>query len=73
MPVSIFRLHILFSHNKCCLFVARHRGMYHRLSELDTAIADAFRDTAQQIRDNEHTRCEKMVRVCEKWKSGFNS
>ena len=46
MPVSIFHVYVPFSHNKCCLFVARRRGTYRRLSELDTAIADAFRDRA---------------------------
>jgi len=73
MPVSIFHAYVPFSHNKCCLFVARRRGTYRRLSELDTAIADAFRDRARRIRDDEHTRFGKTVRVSEKWKPAFNS
>ena len=73
MPVSIFHVYVPFSHNKCCLFVARRREMYCRLSELDTAIADAFRDRERRIRDDEHTRFAKTVRVSEKWKPAFNS
>ena len=58
MPFSIFCLDVLFSHNKRCLFVARRRGMYCRL-ELDTAITDTFRDSAREMRDDEHTRYKK--------------
>ena len=73
MLVSIFHIYIPFSRNKCCLFVACRRGMYCRLSELDTAIADAFCNRVQQIRNDELTRSAKTVCVSEKWKMGFNS
>jgi len=74
MLVSIFRVDVTFSHNKCCSFVGYRRETYRRLSELDTAIiADAFRDRARRIRDDEHTRFAKTVRVSEKWKPAFNS
>ena len=70
MPV---RLHVPLSHNECCLFVTRCRGMHRKHSELDTAIADVFRDSAQRMRDDEHTRFTKTVRVSEKWRPAFNS
>ena len=47
MPVSIFHVHVPFS-RKCCLLIGRRRETYRRLSELDTAIADAFRDSARR-------------------------
>ena len=71
MAVSIFHVYVQFSHNKCGLFVARRRGTYRRLSDHDTAIADAFRDRARRIRDDEHTRFAKTVRVREKWDTGI--
>ena len=73
MPFSILCLDVLFSHNKRCLFVARRRETYRRLSELDTAITDAFRDSAREMRDDEHTRYEKTRRLGKKWKTPFNS
>ena len=73
MPFSIFCLDVLFSHNKRCLFVARRRGTYRRLSELDTAITDAFRDSAREMRDDEHIPYEKTRRLGKKWKTAFNS
>ena len=68
MPFSIFYLDVLFSHNKRCLFVARRRGTYRRLSEFDTAITDA-----REMRDDEHTRYEKTRHLGKKWKTAFNS
>ena len=73
MPFSIFCLDVLFSHNKRCLFVTRRREMYSRLSELDTAVTDAFHDRAREMRDDEHTRYEKTRRLGKKWKTAFNS
>ena len=72
MLFSIFCLDVLFSH-KCCLFVARCCGTYCRLSELDTAITDTFRDSAREMCDDEHTRYEKTRRLSKKWKTAFNS
>ena len=64
MSFSIFCLDVLFSHNKRC-YLSR---VVVELSELDTAITDAFHNNTQEMRDDEKTIC-----LGKKWKMAFNS